>query len=70
MRDEFGAPIPELSASASITAAKKESDIAASNKEKKKKSKRKKTVKHPGLTDLKKLKETPQSRIEGKILNK
>ena len=39
-------------------------------KEKRKGQKRKKTVKHPGLTDLKKLKDTPQMRIEKRIFNK
>ena len=42
-----------------------------SDEVKRKGDKRKrKAVKHPGLTDLKKIKDTPQTRIERKIMNK
>ena len=45
--------------------------LPLSEEGKRKGGKRKrKAVKHPGLTDLKKMKDTPQTRIEQKILNK
>lgn len=72
-RDEFGIPVDSLPINTAGTTSNGSNSTNTEEKKEKGKGKGKKKrvhVKHPGLTNLKKLKDTPKSRMEGKLLNR